>query len=93
MAEVDPDILTISRMVGHFIQRDYPSREYGPYRTIDPKHAQAIADILQTVVAEVIACLIDAGSEREAVMEDEALNAMILSIVHDFSGDPREDKT
>jgi hypothetical protein len=54
----------------------------GPYEdrsTFSDDGAEIIATELQTFIASVIASLIDAGSEREAIMEDEQLHAALIT--------------
>jgi len=46
---------------------------------INPDLMEKIADGIQEFISEVVATLIDAGSEREAVMENEKLSAVILN--------------
>lgn len=56
----------------------------GPYEgrsTFDDKAVELIADRLQALIAFVIASLIDAGSERDAIMEDEKLSSALHNIV------------
>lgn len=55
----------------HIISSDDPS--WGQQCTFDEKAIECIADELQDFIASVIAYLIDAGSERDAINEDEQL--------------------
>lgn len=54
----------------------------GPYEnrsTFSDEGAEIIATELQTFIASLIASLIDAGSERDAIMEDEQLHAALIT--------------
>lgn len=55
----------------HVIQSGDP--RWGQQCTFDEKAIECIADELQDFIASVIAYLIDAGSERDAINEDEQL--------------------
>lgn len=59
----------------------------GPYEgrsTFDEKAVEVIADELQAFIASVVASLIDAGSERDAIMEDEMLNAELTRLLKEW---------
>lgn len=47
--------------------------------SIHPDAVEPIADMLQATIANVIASLLDAGSERDAVMENEELSAALCN--------------
>jgi hypothetical protein len=51
----------------------------GPFEgnTINPQLAEPLADLLQLVIANVIASILDAGSERDVILEDENLSNSI----------------
>lgn len=49
-----------------------------------------LTDTIQILIADIIATLIDAGSEREAVMEDEELRLHIYNNIDDYSITPGE---
>lgn len=46
-------------------------------RSINPNKVNYLADSVMTIVAELVASLIDAGSEREAVLENDELRDAI----------------
>ena len=50
-----------------------PGGGYG----IAPNYVQPLAEALQGFVADVIAQVLDAGSERDAVMENDALRVVL----------------
>lgn len=59
----------------------------GPYEnrsTFDDKAVETIADELQAFIASVIASLINAGSEREAIMEDEKLSSALHNVLKEW---------
>lgn len=47
--------------------------------SIDPAKLDDLVDNLQLFIADVVAAILDAGSEREAVMENEELRAALTS--------------
>lgn len=49
------------------------------YSAINPECMETLADGIQLFIAYIVASLIDAGSEREAVMESESLSSAILN--------------
>lgn len=50
----------------------------GPCSLIDADRTEALADVLMRFIAEVVVTIVDAGSERDAVIENEALRGEIL---------------
>lgn len=58
--------------------------KWGQDRTFDDMAVEVIATELQAFIASVIASLIDAGSEREAIMEDEMLSAELTRLLKDW---------
>jgi len=46
---------------------------------------EEITNTLQAVIAEVVATIIDAGSERDAVMENEELHKAILNELYGWT--------
>lgn len=54
-------------------------------RGFDQEAVEPIANHLQEFMAEVISILIDAGSEREAVNEAEALHTAIVNELTDWA--------
>jgi len=59
------------------------------YSAINPDHMPKLASGIQLFIACIIASLIDAGSERDAVMEDEALYLAILNELKEWG--PNDD--
>jgi hypothetical protein len=55
----------------HIRSSDDPS--WGQERTFTDQAVDCIADEFQAIIASAIAMMIDAGSERDAIMEDEQL--------------------
>lgn len=55
-------------------------------RYIKAKAVPPLAEALQAVVAEVVASLINAGSERDAVMENEELRAELANELWAWGG-------
>ena len=54
----------------------------GRYRTPVPEmQRELLITAIQTEVADMMASAIDAGSERDAVMEDEVLHAALRELV------------
>lgn len=59
----------------------------GPYEdrsTFDERAVETIADELQAFIASVIASLIDAGSERDAIMEDDKLSGALVRVLQEW---------
>jgi hypothetical protein len=56
----------------------------GEDRCIDNAAVEALADHLQEVIAYVIAGILDAGSERDSVMEDEQLALALRTTLKDW---------
>ena len=54
---------------------------------INPKAVDDLADALQAVIAEVVSTIIDAGSERDAVMENDKLSAAIAEELRGWEPD------
>lgn len=46
---------------------------HGPCEAVDPAKIEELAELILATIAEVIATVLDAGSERDAVNENEAL--------------------
>lgn len=57
----------------------------GAYRTIRADKVEVLTDALQAIVAELVAVLIDAGSEREVVMENDTLHDAIANELKDWA--------
>lgn len=55
-------------------EKDYD----GPCELIDADRVDDLTDALMRFVAEVVVCIVDAGSEREVVVENEALRGAIF---------------
>lgn len=55
------------------------------HNAINADYAEPLADVLQLVIAIVIASILDAGSEREPVLEDEALHDAILNQIKEWT--------
>lgn len=63
-----------------------PDAVDGPYgNAINSEYVPVLADLLQLVMANVIASILDAGSEREAVIEDENLTEAILTQLKEWT--------
>jgi hypothetical protein len=69
-------------LTDHIVQSDSPNWGQGP--TFDDEAVELIADRLQAFIASVIASLIDAGSEREAIMEDEKLSSALHNVLKEW---------
>jgi len=54
---------------------------------INPEAVEDLADVAQSVLAYMIAGIIDAGSERDAVMENESLREYIVDELKGWSHD------
>lgn len=57
----------------------------GSYRAIRKDKVDGIADSLMMICADLIASLIDAGSEREAVLESDGLRDAIVNELNEWS--------
>jgi hypothetical protein len=71
-----------TRDVAHDFVDLLPDKVFGPFRGLAPDGNDAVtilADELQAFIAEVVASVIDAGSERDAVMEDVDLNTALIA--------------
>lgn len=66
----------------HIVSSDDPT--WGQERTFSDKAVECIADELQYFIASVIASLIDAGSERDAITEDEQLATALRTTLKDW---------
>lgn len=73
----------INSMTQHIIDENggyeacsLPLPEFGRY--INPSSIPGLTDSIMVLIAEVVATLIDAGSEREAVMESAELHDAIV---------------
>jgi hypothetical protein len=63
---------------------DSSSEEWGQGPTFDDKAIEVIANELQAFIASVIASLIDAGSERDAIMEDDKLSGALVRVLQEW---------
>jgi hypothetical protein len=52
---------------------------------LNPDHIEPLTLHLQLFIAHVVAGLLDAGSERDAMMEDEALRDAILNQLKEWT--------
>jgi len=66
----------------HIVSSDNPSWGQGP--TFDEKAIECIATELQAMIASIIASLIDAGSEADAINEDEDLFMALVTTLKDW---------
>jgi hypothetical protein len=66
----------------HILPSDDP--KWGQQRTFDDEAVEVIAVELQGFIAAVIASLIDAGSERDAINEDQALSAALANVLKEW---------
>jgi hypothetical protein len=57
------------------------------FTAIDGDRVDDLTDTLLSFIADVIASLIDAGSEREPILENDELRIAIRNQVQDFSTD------
>lgn len=94
MAELNPDVAHAMSSVGHLMGTCLES-EYNAVRLpgstamgISQHDVEAITEGVMIAIAEALQVWIDAGSEREAVMENESLRAAIQAEVHGWSDDP-----
>lgn len=55
-----------------------------PGRCIDDVAVEALADRLQEIIAYVVSDIIDAGSEREVILEDEQLALALRTTLKDW---------
>lgn len=70
--------------VGTVLESKFPARNRMiPHEAVDP-----IANAIQMIVAEAIQAWIDAGSERDAVMENEQLHNALVAEVFGWSDHP-----
>ena len=63
------------------------SPDHGVYY-INKDELDKLTDVIQVFIAELIAGIIDAGSEAEAVMEEESLRKAIYNEVKGWSNHP-----
>lgn len=66
----------------HIVHSDEDNWGQGP--TFDEKAVETIANELQAFIASVIASLIDAGSERDAIMEDDKLSGALVRVLQEW---------
>lgn len=66
----------------HIVSSDDSS--WGQGRTFTDKAVGCIADELQAFIASAISYLIDAGSERDAINEDEDLNDALVRVLKEW---------
>lgn len=64
--------------------RDSSDPQWGQERTFDDMAVECIATELQAVIASVIASLINAGSERDAINEDEELYKALVRVLKEW---------
>jgi len=57
---------------------------WGQERTFDDEAVEFLANEVQTFIASLIAFLINAGSERDAINEDEELNKALVRVFKDW---------
>lgn len=55
------------------------------HMAVNPAYIEPLADLLQLVIAIVISSIIDAGSERDVVLEDEALSTAITNAIKEWT--------
>jgi hypothetical protein len=76
--------------LGNYLAHIYPPEDMDGMMVI-PDHAVPIlCDAIMIVVAEVIQCYIDAGSERESTMENEELFAALEGEFGGYGGKHQE---
>lgn len=90
---ISPETATYLSICGHNVG-DALARQFPPlhHPTNGPcipfNHLDAITEGFMLVIAEAIQSWIDAGSEREAVMEAEDLHAAIHDELRSWSSNP-----
>jgi hypothetical protein len=58
---------------------------YEEHNAINPNHVEPLADLLQLVIAIVVASILDAGSERDVVIEDDNLHTAIINQLKEWT--------
>lgn len=66
----------------HIVSSDDPS--WGQDRSFTDEAVECIANEFQALIASAIAMMIDAGSERDAIMEDEQLALALRTTLKDW---------
>jgi len=72
-----PDLTLAAHVIGRVLHRQFEDLPTDCFNCIPAEAIEGITTALMTVVAEVIQAWIDAGSERDVVMEDEKLRTAI----------------
>jgi hypothetical protein len=62
----------------------------GPCEVLDSAKVDEVADLLLDFIANVVASIIDAGSERDAVNENETLLAELRKELRGWTEQPEE---
>lgn len=74
------DLLEVATDFLDTMQPDsWARRDFGIHYAISEEHAPDLADQLQDFIANVIALILDAGSERDAVNENDELRDAIVA--------------
>lgn len=81
------NLMPIATKAARTIVDDLPSGvrlDMATHHRINPDYIDALAEMFQFTIASVIASIIDAGSERDAVMEDDALNLALANTLKEW---------
>jgi len=78
------------RALGHYLAGQYPPVVMEGLSVIPDAAVPRFCDAIMVVVAEVIQAYIDAGSEREATMENEDLWHCLEGEFGGWAGNPME---
>jgi hypothetical protein len=85
-----------AQLAEDFLNEHFPEnwarRDYGSHYAISEDDAPHLAEMIQDLIANIVASILDAGSERDAVNENEELRAAIDSeldgwIIHEPEGE------
>ena len=83
------DTHTIGQNLGSLtVSTHGPAVEVNGALLIPHQKLDQVTEMIQEVIAEVVVTWIDAGSERDAVMENEKLRAAIREELLGWSNDP-----
>jgi hypothetical protein len=73
--------------------QDWARRDHGDHFSIDANKVDDLTDSILDLIANIVASILDAGSERDAVNENDALREIIADELRGWSHTEPEGET
>jgi hypothetical protein len=82
------DLINLASRASQAINENLPDDiriQHDDYNAINADYLNPLTDMLQLVIANVVAHILDAGSEREVVIEDDELTIAITNTLKEWT--------